>query len=292
MAADKGISTSDKVLQETVKQDPWQSLKSLTQARIGLGRTGVSTPTKAQLRFNLDHALARDAVNIPLNMNLLLESLELQNIQTVRLHSRAAVRREYLQRPDPGRRLNADSVARLESIAHSQPKGTDSKGPDVSLVLVDGLSSTGVQQQGALLCQTIIQDCEAAGFSTSPVCLVEQGRVAIGDEVGEVLNAKACILVVGERPGLSSPDSLGIYFTYHPKVGLNDASRNCISNIRPGGLTIKDASGKVLWLLQESYRLGLSGVNLKDTTGNDDVLSGHGKHRNFLLPINALDKPA
>lgn len=276
--------TSDKnqthaLSENQIQADSWGSLKSLTEARICLGRAGVSIPTRAQLQFNLDHALARDAVNIPLSMYSLQEELQQKNITSLRLHSRVIDRREYLQRPDLGRRLNEDSVATLASFVSEQKSS-----PDVALVLVDGLSSTGVQQQGARLCEAIQADCAEAGFSVSPVCLVEQGRVAIGDEIGELLAAKTVILVVGERPGLSSPDSLGIYFTYGPEIGLNDASRNCISNIREGGLSVNLASEKALWLLQESCRLKLSGVNLKDKAESAQLTRDETQAANFLLP--------
>lgn len=272
-----------KHIKSPVQNDSWASLRTLTQARIGLGRAGVSIPTKAQLQFNLDHALARDAVNIPLNMQVIKAEFEAQSIGTVLLHSRAIDRREYLQRPDLGRRLNQASVDALSELANKQ-----NNAPDVAIVLLDGLSSTGVQKQGVALCKAIRESCHTAGFHCAPVCLVEQGRVAIGDDVGELLCAKTVILVVGERPGLSSPDSLGIYYTYGPKVGLNDASRNCISNIRPGGLAIDAAAQKALWLLRESIRLKLSGVNLKDISGGDvlDVDTNH-TPRNFLLSHKA-----
>lgn len=268
-----------------VQSDSWVSLKSLTDARIALGRSGVSIPTGAQLQFNLDHALARDAVNIALNMQDLQAELALLT-PTLILHSRATERREYLQRPDLGRRLNPDSVLTLQSHALQQTRS-----PDVALMLVDGLSSTGVQKQGGALSIAIKTACESLGLQVSPLCLVQQGRVAIGDEIGELLHARTTVLIVGERPGLSSPDSLGIYYTYAPKLGLNDASRNCISNIRPGGLSIVKATDKILWLIQESMKLQFSGVNLKDTADpeqSSEALAGDTfeKNRNFLLSEN------
>lgn len=279
--------TSKKTIQ--TQTDSWSSLKSLTDARIGLGRAGVSIPTGAQLQFNLDHALARDAVNIPLNMQQLQEELA-PNSSTFKLHSRVTERREYLQRPDLGRRLDQDSVVILQDHSLQQEHALQQTyAPDVALVLVDGLSSTGVQQQGSELCIAIKTACESLGLQVSPVCLVQQGRVAIGDEVGQLLGAKTTVLVVGERPGLSSPDSLGIYYTYAPKVGLNDASRNCISNIRPGGLSIANATDKILWLIQQSIKLKLSGVELKDTSQTEQhtkTLAGDSfeNNGNFLLP--------
>lgn len=280
------------------QSDSWVSLKSLTDARIGLGRAGVSIPTRAQLQFNLDHALARDAVNIPLNMEQLQAQLA-PHTTTLRLHSRATERREYLQRPDLGRRLNQDSVVTLQNYVLQKYALHQTDSPDVALVLVDGLSSTGVQQHGSDLCVAIKAACKTAGLQVSPVCLVQQGRVAIGDEVGQRLHAKTTVLIVGERPGLSSPDSVGIYYTYGPKMGLHDASRNCISNIRPGGLSIAKATDKILWLIQESLKLKLSGVDLKDTSEivhRSDALAADPLPRetiehagNFLLPRQHAD---
>jgi len=295
--------------------DPWKRLTSLTDARIALGRVGVSTPTKAQLAFNLDHALARDAVNLPLNTEQLCSELHARQLPYIRARSQASDRRTYLQRPDLGRRLNSESVNTLQQHAlnnhalttqaqTTQAQSTQAQttqaqttqaqttqaqssqsGVELAIVLVDGLSSTAVQQNGVNLCAELYQQCVNTGLRVSPIVLVEQGRVAIGDEIGAALNAQSVALIVGERPGLSSPDSLGIYYTYHPEPGLTDARRNCISNVRAAGLSNDQAISRLMWLLNESRTLGTSGVSLKDNStvaglnGEDATNPG-----NFLLP--------
>lgn len=261
--------------------DPWSALNRFTQARIGLGRAGVSLPTKVQLKFNADHALARDAVQIPLNTSELTAAFDVQGIAWQILHSRASDRREYLQRPDFGRRLDQSSCDKLNQFKAQHPSPID-----IALVLVDGLSSTAVQLHGVALATALLDEFKQASFTTSQVMLVEQGRVAIGDEIGELLGARTTVLIVGERPGLSSPDSLGIYFTYDPKIGSNDARRNCISNIRPAGLSIQSAVHKCVWLLKTAIKLQLSGVALKDNS--DEASLEQTKESksgsNFLLP--------
>lgn len=264
-------------------EDPWKKLAQFTQARIGQGRSGSSLPTSAQLKFNLDHAMARDAVNIPADMSKLSHEMRAVNIDSYCLHSRASDRTEYLQRPDLGRRLNQASVDTLIELASKQDAPRD-----VALILVDGLSSVGVQQQGVAMCEMLTTYFENNDLISTPLFLVEQGRVAIGDEIGELINAKCVVLIVGERPGLSSPDSLGIYYTYQPKLGLNDAYRNCISNIRPQGLSIEQACHKTLWLIKESNKLKLSGVNLKDQQDDSGTVLAHStddscENYNFLL---------
>lgn len=263
---DKPQKVSDNQIEgeQASKQDVWTELKKYTQARIGQGRVGCSLPTKQQLQFNLDHAMARDAVNTPLEMHEIEQQLNKMGLTCVVLHSKAENRTHYLQRPDLGRTLSSASINKLKQV--EKP----SQGYDIALVLVDGLSSTGVQQHGALLCQTIVDKLTSQSLSVSRICLVAQGRVAIGDEIGFLLNANSTVLIVGERPGLSSPDSLGIYYTYHPQPGLNDASRNCISNVRPAGLSIADASEKLVWLVNQSFKRKLSGVNLKDNSKSNE----------------------
>lgn len=261
------------------QNDCWNDLRRFTQARIGLGRAGISLPTKHQLQFNIDHAAARDAVHIPLNCEAVEQELGRASLDYMRLHSKASHRSEYLQRPDLGRCLASSSVARLKQFTRQSP------GYDVAIVLVDGLSSVAVQTQGSALCAELVSKLKGHGLSHSPICIVEQGRVAIGDEIGKLLQAKSVVLIVGERPGLSSPDSLGIYYTFSPKLGLTDANRNCISNIRPAGLNIVDAALKCSWLVMESRRLGLSGVALKDKSDESDIaaLTEPSKSDNFLL---------
>ncbi len=238
--------------------DPWIALKTFTAARIALGRTGVSIPAKENLSFKLAHAFARDAVYTTMNRTLLADGLAEMKIPFLLLHSRAKDRGQYLQRPDLGRRLNEESLSVL-----SQHTGSF----DICINIADGLSATAINEHAIPLLSLLIPRCIAGGFSVAPLCIIEQGRVAISDETGQVLGAKLSIILIGERPGLSSPDSLGVYLTYHPKVGNTDHQRNCISNIGPKGLPFPLAAEKILYLINESIRLQLSGIGLKDLSG-------------------------
>ncbi len=243
----------------TPARDPWDHLRQHTPARIALGRTGVSLPTRELLDFALAHAQARDAIHLPLDTDALCASLQQQGWPApLLLHSQARDRHEYLLRPDLGRRLDAASVERLGAVAAERP--------DLVLVLGDGLSALGIQQHGAALLGAIRRALDPA-LRVGPLVVVRQARVAVADEVGERLGAAAVAMVVGERPGLSSPDSVGIYLTHAPRVGCSDAQRNCISNVRPAGQDLDTAARRLAWLLGESRRLGLSGVGLKDHSG-------------------------
>lgn len=243
----------------TPARDLWAHLRQHTSARIALGRTGVSLPTRELLDFSLAHAQARDAIHLPLDTEALCNELEQQGWPApLLLHSQARDRHEYLLRPDLGRRLDAASVERLGTAA--------AKGPDLVLVLGDGLSALGIQQHGAALLGAIRRALDPA-MRLGPLVVVRQARVAVADEVGERLGAAAVAMVVGERPGLSSPDSVGIYLTHAPRVGCSDAQRNCISNVRPAGQDLETAARRLAWLLGESRRLGLTGVGLKDQSG-------------------------
>ncbi|UPK68407.1 ethanolamine ammonia-lyase subunit EutC [Chitinophaga filiformis] len=241
-----------------VQEDPWSSLRAFTTARIALGRTGTAIPLREVLSFRLAHAHARDAVYSKLDITLLMEQLQPFHTGTLLLHSSAADRQEYLQRPDKGRRLDTESVNTL----HTLPAALLQK--DVAIIIADGLSATAMNIHTLPLLTQLLPMLKAAGISTGPVCLVEQGRVAIGDEIGTLLQAKMTLVLIGERPGLSAADSMGAYFTFNPKVGNTDESRNCISNIRREGLQYDTAAGKICYLLQEAVRLQLSGVGLKD----------------------------
>jgi ethanolamine ammonia-lyase small subunit len=242
-----------------VQSDRWESLKAYTAARIALGRTGTAEPLQALLQFRLAHAHARDAVYAVLDQELLLH--ELQSLQQAAfvLHTQAANRSEYLQYPDRGRRLHEHAIAQLKEF--------NSTGYDVCLVLADGLSATAINNHAIPVLKILLPLFESARLSVAPICVVQEGRVAIGDECGYLLQAKLVAVLIGERPGLSSPDSLGVYLTYHPTPGLTDESRNCISNIRPEGLPYQAAAEKTFFLVRESLRLMLSGVGLKDNTG-------------------------
>lgn len=250
-----------------VETDPWQSLQSLTAARIALGRTGVSVPIQEALNFKLAHAHARDAVYSSLDVDALHAALELFDLPVYHLKSAVASREEYLKRPDRGRRLDAISVKTLTAI--------DAKTYDVAFVLADGLSATAVNRHAIPVLQHAVAALRSKAITLAPLAIVEQARVAIGDEIGQLLCAKIVVILIGERPGLTSPDSMGAYITYNPTVGLTDESRNCISNIRPEGLVYMDAAAKIVYLVQEALRLKLSGVELKDNC----IVSGAAGHQ-------------
>ncbi|MGV8919723.1 MAG: ethanolamine ammonia-lyase subunit EutC [Pseudomonas sp.] len=261
-------------------QNPWLELRRLTPARIALGRTGISLPTSAQLDFQYAHAQARDAVHLPFDHAALCTQLAERGRETLLLHSAALDRNSYLQRPDLGRRLNGVSAQQLRDYARAHPGGVD-----LAIVIADGLSSLAVHRHTLPFLARMEEQMAAEGWSVAPVVLVEQGRVAVADEVGELLGAKMVVILIGERPGLSSPDSLGLYFTYAPKIGLTDAYRNCISNVRLEGLSYAMAAHRLLYLMREACRRQLSGVNLKDeaqiqTIDSDASTNSNG---NFLL---------
>ncbi|QKJ34170.1 ethanolamine ammonia-lyase subunit EutC [Pseudomonas sp. MPDS] len=240
-------------------QNPWLNLRNLTPARIALGRTGTSLPTSAQLDFQYAHAQARDAVHLAFDHEGIRTQLTERGRESLLLHSAASDRNSYLQRPDLGRRLDESSVQILEDYAAANPGGVD-----LAIVVADGLSALAVHRHTLPFLARLEEQTAADGWSTSPVILVEQGRVAVADEVAQRLGAKMSVILIGERPGLSSPDSLGLYFTYNPKVGLTDAYRNCISNVRLEGLSYGMAAHRLIYLMREACRRQLSGVNLKD----------------------------
>lgn len=241
--------------------DPWADLTRLTPARIALGRTGASLPTREVLAFAHAHALARDAVTTPLELERTLEAIEALGLAAFPVESAAADRATYLRRPDLGRRLSEVSRRRLA--------GTAKGACDLAIVIADGLSSTAVHAHAAELVAALQPAIRKAGWRLAPVVVARQARVALGDEVGDVLGARLVVLLVGERPGLSSPDSLGAYITLAPRVGRTDAERNCVSNIRPEGLSYVAAAFKIAWLAREALRLGLTGVALKDESDTD-----------------------
>ncbi len=237
--------------------DPWGHLRKFTQARIALGRAGCAVPTKAHLDFQLAHAEARDAVHLPWDLPGFALRLRGAGIEAVALESAVPDRLAYLQRPDLGRRLSDRSRQEL----------TDLKRIPVTaaLMVTDGLSSTSVERHGAELVTRIAAAFRERSITMSPVFLVRNGRVALSDEIGEAVGARLSVMVVGERPGLSSCDSLGVYLTWSPRAGRTDAERNCLSNIRPPeGLDYDTAVRKLLFLSEAALRLGLSGVALKD----------------------------
>ena len=241
-----------------IPPDPWSDLRAHTQARLALGRAGAALPTAELLRFGLAHAQARDAVHIPLDAEALAAQIQALGCATRQVHSAAPDRATYLLRPDLGRQLcDADAEA-LQAVS------AESRGPiDLLLVVADGLSSLAVARQAPPLIEAIRQQAPA-GWHIGPVVIARQARVALGDAVGALLGARLVAVLIGERPGLSSPDSLGIYLTWQPQLGRTDAERNCISNVRPEGLPPPRAAARLWWLCQEALRLGLTGVALKD----------------------------
>jgi len=252
--------------------NPWQALRQLTAARIALGRAGTSLPTRPHLEFQLAHARARDAVHHPLAVEPLRKALEQRGREVIALHSAAGDRLIYLQRPDQGRRLDPESRARLE-----QRSGGSKQGFDAAFVVADGLSAFAIEENAVPFLDAALAKLE--GWRIAPVTIVEQGRVAVGDEVGEILGAGMVAILIGERPGLSSPDSMGVYLTYNPRVGTTDAQRNCISNIRREGLSCELAAHKLYYLMSEARRRGLTGVALKDESEAPAIAAG----KNFLI---------
>jgi ethanolamine ammonia-lyase small subunit len=252
--------------------DPWQALRRFTAARIGLGRAGSSLPTAEILRFGLAHAMARDAVHLALDVAALEAALRNRHGPGLIVHSRAPDRRSYLLRPDLGRRLDDATAARLARAA-----GSCREGCDLAIVVADGLSALAVQRHAAPLLDAL-QPLLPPDWTLTPPLIAVHGRVALGDEIGERLGARMLVMLIGERPGLSSPDSLGAYLTWAPCLGRSDAQRNCVSNIRPQGLDYPAAATKIAWLLAEGCRLRLTGVGLKDRS---DLLQGRPESENM-----------
>jgi ethanolamine ammonia-lyase small subunit len=253
------MNNNDGIKKSQPVNDPWHELRSFTQARIALGRAGISVPLKASLQFKLAHAHARDAVHASMNIIQLTSLFDRAKIDHHILKSNASSRTEYLQRPDKGRSLHSESANYLLTL---NPAASD-----VAVIVADGLSSFAVDEHAHKVIEPLFEMLLLSGISISPVCIVQQGRVGIADEIGALLNAQLSLILIGERPGLSAADSLGAYITYKPAVGLTDESRNCISNIRPEGLSYQLAAAKIFYLIKESLRLKLSGVTLKDNGG-------------------------
>lgn len=242
----------------------WAQLAALTPARIGLGRAGASLPTHEVLRFGLAHAQARDAVHDRLRPEDVAADVAALGLETVQVESAAPGREAYLRRPDLGRALSDES--RIALAAHSGSF-------DLAIVIGDGLSATAIHRNARALLAALLPPLRARRLTLAPVVIATQARVALGDEVGEVLGARLVAMLIGERPGLSSPDSLGVYLTFAPRRGLTDEARNCISNIRPGGLGYEEAAAKLAWLMGEALRRGLSGVGLKDESASAPALT-------------------
>lgn len=237
--------------------DPFAGLRVATRARIGLGRAGDALPTRAQLDFQAAHARARDAVHGAVDFAAIVAALGERALPSVEVQSRAADRATYLRRPDLGRRVDPASLPTLNAARGDY---------DLAFVVADGLSAAAVNRHAVPLIAEVTR--RAPNWKLAPVVLAHQARVALGDEVAEALGARMVAVLVGERPGLSTADSLGIYLTWMPRVGRADAERNCISNVHGDGLSYAQAADTLLWLMTEAQRRGLTGVALKVDAGD------------------------
>ncbi|WP_130802082.1 ethanolamine ammonia-lyase subunit EutC [Acinetobacter ihumii] len=244
---------------QSLHQDVWSKLKSFTDARIALGRVGCSVPTKPLLEFQLAHAQAKDAV---------LHALDVEQFKHKLLHFKHALlvvqscavdKETYLKRPDLGRSLSEQSRQQLQQYQAENPQKYD-----VVMVMGDGLSARAIDENAPSLIDHLMHEFKQLDWSVAPLVVAQGSRVALGDEVAQILNAKMLVMLIGERPGLSSPDSLGIYYTYDAHLGCHDAMRNCISNVRPAGLPVTIATQRLISLMKKSLQLDFSGVNLKD----------------------------
>jgi ethanolamine ammonia-lyase small subunit len=242
----------------------WRDLRNFTDARVGLGRSGNALPTAAHLDFQEAHAVARDAVFSALDVPALLAALP----GSVAVQSSAPERRTYLLRPDLGRRL-ADAAPLAPHVGDW----------DIAFVIADGLCATGVQRHAPEVLARVAPRLRDAGLSVAPPIIATQARVALGDPIGAALGARAVAVLIGERPGLSALDSMGIYLTWAPRPGRTDAERNCISNIRPRGLSYDGAAAKLLWLIGAMRALGATGVALKDEMSAETIERLHGSCR-------------
>lgn len=260
--------------------NPWQILRTLTQARIALGRAGTSMPTTAQLAFQLAHAQARDAVHAQLDVAALQAAIKASGHACLAAHSACPDRVTYLHRPDLGRQLDDASRAALRAQAPAQC--------DLVLVVADGLSALAIAQHTMPFLALLLPRLARQGWASVTLVVASQCRVAIGDEIGALLNARAVVVMIGERPGLSSPDSMGLYMSWSPRPGLTDADRNCISNVRPAGLDYASAVNKLVYLLGAARDRGLSGVALKDEESVDGEPMISRVRPIFLLPPDGV----
>jgi len=240
-----------------------ERLRELTPARVGLGRAGASLPTEALLAFTLDHARARDAVHAAFDAARLITELAGFGLNPLQVSSQAQDRRDYLRRPDLGRML--DSPSRRSLAARS------GDACELAIVIGDGLSPAAVNVHAVELVRKLVARLAETGPGLGAVVVASGARVALGDEIGAALGARMVVMLIGERPGLSAPDSLGAYLTFGPRIGLTDAERNCISNIHGAGLSYDEAAFKIAWLVREGLARQLTGVALKDESGGPPV---------------------
>ena len=252
---------------KTVPRRPTLDLRSFTPARVALGRSGASLPTKPLLDFTLDHARARDAVHAAFDAPLLVAGIRALGLAVTEVRSRAADRRDYLRRPDLGRQLDAGSA---EALAQSAAKPCQ-----LAIVIGDGLSAAAVHAHAVALVKSLLLRLAANhGVAIGHVVVASGARVALGDEIGAILGARMVVTLIGERPGLSAPDSLGAYLTFAPKPGLTDAERNCVSNIHHAGLGYDEAAFKIAWLVRAGLAREVTGVTLKDESGDPPARIG------------------
>ncbi len=249
----------DVQFQSQLQDSPWQQLKAYTDARIALGRAGGSLPTRPSLEFQLAHAQAKDAVLKPLDIDQLKDNLGKIGLPVLEIESQAVDKDQYLKRPDLGRILSDKSKAMLQQYRAERQDNWD-----VVIIAGDGLSARAIEENALHFIPALVEACKVQGWSIAPLVIARGSRVALGDEVAEILKAKMLVMLIGERPGLSSPDSMGIYYTYDAFLGCHDALRNCISNVRPAGLSYPLAIQRLVSLMRKSCVLQLSGVQLKD----------------------------
>jgi ethanolamine ammonia-lyase small subunit len=242
-----------------MEEDYWQELRKFTHARIAMGRAGNALPTSEVLKLRIAHAMARDAVQSEMNIDALSEKLFLLGLNVQQVKSQAADRFDYIRHPHKGRLLHEESKQKLESL---QAEKTD-----LCIIFADGLSADAVNIHAVPFLELLLKDL--AYWNIAPVILAEQGRVGLSDPIGETLKARISLILLGERPGLSAPTSLGAYITYMPQSGNTDEKRNCVSNIQPAGLSYQQAVSKISYLLHEMRSQQLSGVNLKDNQSNN-----------------------
>ncbi|MHA3891016.1 ethanolamine ammonia-lyase subunit EutC [Acinetobacter sp. GXMZU3951] len=240
------------------EQNSWDKLKQFTDARIALGRTGGSLPTRPLLEFQLAHAQAKDAVLKPLDIERLQQQLQFLSVPFVFVQSCAVDKDLYLKRPDLGRELSESSRQTLKDLAVLKQHY------DVLIVAGDGLSARAIEDNAASFIEKLLAACKEQGWTVAPIVVATGSRVALGDEIAQILQAQMLVMLIGERPGLSSPDSMGIYYTWQAQKGCHDAMRNCISNVRPAGLDEITAVQRLMALMRKSKQVQFSGVNLKD----------------------------
>jgi ethanolamine ammonia-lyase small subunit len=246
-------------LTKTEPLAPLERLREFTPARVALGRTGASLPTKALLEFTLDHARARDAVHAAFDVAGLVQGLAALGLKAERVSSLAPGRKDYLARPDLGRKLDADSRQRLA--------GRRDGARTVAIIVGDGLSPTAVNTHALELLRKLLPRLAADAIGVGLAVVATGARVALGDEIGDVLGVRMTVMLIGERPGLSAADSLGVYLTFDPAVGTTDEKRNCVSNIHGAGLSYDEAAAKIGWLIREGLARESTGLTLKDESG-------------------------